>query len=352
MKNVWPWCDSAYSTFGQYHPEIAIIHAARKKNAKCVAFLLGHLDRLRAELDTPELRRANALDFALSCSDLDDEHIINFGRATRRVSIKAWTLLEAIQTRSPRIVNLLCKAMHPPHREEALRHTALIMAAELGKPETCQVLLKRMDFAKVSHRTALQGAVDVSVASGSGQSRLSVFKLLMKHVDVVDDKTVNRAAVKAAHLGHTDVLNHIIATLGDVLCESHPKILEASACLGSHDIIDTLYSQRPELKARNTSSSPSSLLIHAAGTNQRNLVRHLVRTHIADLNSFDAQGRTALHHAAAGCCPNMVRLLLKLGSDSNSLDFEGSTPFALAATARPHQFDPGEDDADAFRDFP
>jgi hypothetical protein len=205
MENVWPWCDSAYLPFGEYHPEIALIHAARKKNTKCVAFLLGHLGRLCVELNTPELRRANVLDFALSCFDLDDGHIINLVRATRRVSIKAWTLLEAIQTRSPRIVAFVCKAMHPPHREEALRHKALILAAELGKPETCRVLLKRMDFTTLSHWTALQGAVDASVASGSDQSRLPVFKLLMEQGDAVDNKTVNRAAVKAAHLGHTDV---------------------------------------------------------------------------------------------------------------------------------------------------
>jgi ankyrin repeat protein len=350
MENVLPWCDSAYLPFGEYHPEIALIHAARKKNTQCVIFLLGHFGRLCVELNTPELRRANVLDFALSCSDLDDGHIINLVRATRRVSIKAWTLLEAIQTRSPRIVALVCKAMHLPHREEALRHKALILAAELSKPETCRVLLKRMDFTTLSHWTALQGAVDASVASGSGQSRLPVFKLLMEQGDAVDNKTVNRAAVMAAHLGHTDVLNHIIEIQGYVICESHPKILEASACIGSLDIIDTLYSQQPELKARNTSSSPSSLLIHAAGTNQRNLVRHLIRTHMADLNYFDALGRTALHYAAAGCCPNMVRLLLKLGADSNSLDFEGSSPFALAATARAQQFGPGDNDVDAFRD--
>jgi ankyrin repeat protein len=351
METLWPLCDTPDEGLHRYDPEVAIIHAARKKHSNCVAFLLGHLPRLYAVYRTPDLGGVTALEFALSCSDLTDVDIRKLVYATPSVAITARTLLEAVRNRSSSIVTLVYKAMHPPHREEALRHKALVLAAELGKRGACRALLKRMDFAKVSHRTALQAAVNASIPPCSRRSRLPVFKLLMEHnLELLDPKTVNRAALSAAHLGHSDVLKHIIDTQGDVICESHAKILEVSACLGYFDIIDTLYSQRPELKARDMPSSPSCLLLHAAAADQRNLVRHLIRTHNADLNHFDARGRTALHYAAAACLPKMVKLLLRLGSAVSCLDCESSTPFFLAATARSHQFDPIDKRVSLFRE--
>ncbi|KAJ0414159.1 ankyrin repeat-containing domain protein [Aspergillus carlsbadensis] len=351
MERVWPFCGSTGSALVRYDPERAILDAARNKNASCVTFLLGRLGKLGGQYTVPEFMGATALEFALSCPDSTDGDIRELVYTTIPFIIRAQTLLEAIRHRGPSIVTLVCRAMHPPHREEALRHKALVLAAELGKPKSCRALLKHMDFANLSHRTALQAAIIASLPPRSRRSRLPVVELLMKQADLLDPKSVNTAALKAAKFDHSEVLRYIIATHGDVIHDSHPGILEASAGQGYIDIIDPLYAQRPELKAPDMPCSPSGLLIQAACAGQKNMVKHLIRKHGADLNHVDDRGRTALHYAAAGCCPKVVKLLLRLGLDPGALDGEGRTPFVLAATLRARQFKSVGDPISDFEDF-
>ncbi len=71
-------------------------------------------------------------------------------------------------------------------------------------------------------------------------------------------------------------------------------------------------------------------LIKAVYENRLAVVRSLLEIEVVKLNAADDRGLTALHHAVVGGHMEIARVLLARGADTEQLDKEGRTPYALA----------------------
>jgi ankyrin repeat protein len=72
-------------------------------------------------------------------------------------------------------------------------------------------------------------------------------------------------------------------------------------------------------------------LIHAAQSNDLDTARLILNSNHGVVNEKDASGATAIHYAALGGHPRIVKLLVECGADINVRDDEfGATPAGWA----------------------
>ena len=74
-------------------------------------------------------------------------------------------------------------------------------------------------------------------------------------------------------------------------------------------------------------------LARAVNERRVEVVEVLLESGLADVDTQDDHGATALHHAAENGFPEMARLLLAHGADAGATDLEGRTPTMVASLA-------------------
>lgn len=120
----------------------------------------------------------------------------------------------------------------------------------------------------------------------------------------------NTALMYAAFYGHVPVIRALLAAGADPDASSTEDGLEAEA---------------------------TALMLTAGSAfinNHAEVIRLLAEAG-ADLDARDAEGRTALHHAAGRAVPNALQALLVLGADPNARDGEGHTALGLLGEVDP-----------------
>ena len=106
--------------------------------------------------------------------------------------------------------------------------------------------------------------------------------------------------------------------------------------LGSYEIVQSFLTHAvvPGKLDINASSGPMKLVaLHAAAARGRADVVEALLHHRASVDTVDASGRSALHHAAGGDHDDVLRVLVSAGARVTRGDSRDQTPLALAHAA-------------------
>ena len=251
--------------------------------------------------------------------------------------------------------------------------TALMIAAEVGRPEVLKILLEA--GAKVDRRTE-GGWTSLHYAAYRGKTR--AIQCLVKHckdtygekyVDAFvryKDKTQQQAVHKAAALGHDDAVARLLDEFNaELTCvdENNYGLIHLAAAGGHHRVVRVLLDRGADVGAR-TKSGWTALHLAAHGSHAGTvgtLVQHTdnpppppdqkgggggknrrgskagaavklppVTTTKMLMLARDRSGETALHKAAFNCDNFITETLLEKGSDVNAKNKANETPLHLA----------------------
>jgi ankyrin repeat protein len=157
-------------------------------------------------------------------------------------------------------------------------------------------------------------------------------KTLTQHVGELNDEARMEMLKHAVRQGHTHAVEHIISSNKFDLDATDSKGLTAAhhaAAANDLKILEMLKNAGANMDtASNNTLTP---LMHGARSNAAATVKYLSNLEGMDINKTDADGRTALFHAAQSGSLDTVKELLKAGADPNIKDkFDYSAIHAAA----------------------
>jgi len=297
--------------------------AARSGNTAAIAVLVEN----GADLNCFDTRNRTPLTEAISHNHPEAAiELIRRGAVTnvKTGSEKQSPLMLAASCKSGDLVQLLLSKGSHLEERDAYGCTPLIYAARSGTPEIVEMLLNAGANQRAidkNGRNAIQWASPLTP---------EISKLLLKRTSLSPQKATS-ALLKAAADGHSDTIEHLISkrALIQPKEEGGASALE-NAVLARSDAALKLLLEQPSLEINyRTGKRLRTALISAARTGIIDRVRMLLEAG-ADPNIADADGKTAVHHAAGYAHQGLLPILKEHGADLLSRTPGGKSLLHLA----------------------
>lgn len=157
-------------------------------------------------------------------------------------------------------------------------------------------------------------------------------RTLTEHIGELNDEARMEMLKHAVRQGHTHEIEHIISSNKFDLSATDRKGLTAAhhaAAANDLKILEMLKNAGANMDT--ASNSTLTPLMHGARSNAAATVKYLSNLEGMEINKTDADGRTALFHAAQSGSLDTVQELLKAGADPNQQNKEGLTALHITA---------------------
>jgi ankyrin repeat protein len=222
---------------------------------------------------------------------------------------KRTPLMLAASMRSAQLTALLLDKGSDVEARDFLRRTPLMHAARSGSPEIVEMLLNAGANIRAMDK-------DGNDAFYWGSYTSPDVSMLLLRRSSLSPKKATKALLKAAHAGHTQVIEELLSKRASIQPAEpggesalHNAVLQKS----SHALRILLQHPSAEVGYR-CGKRLRTALITAAIIGDVHKARMLLETG-ADLTIVDADGKTAIHHAAANARLDVIRLFKEVGAD-------------------------------------
>lgn len=210
--------------------------------------------------------------------------------------------------------------------------TPLYLAAASGHAHCVECLLQHQADPNAAD---VEGRTPLIAAAGAGRGSI-VQRLLAAGASPIAVDQLRRTALHwAAHSGDLEAAQALVQAANNALIDAGDAEQETALLLASRRgidaIVDLLLAHRAAVEVINVHGITP--LMAASFFGHQGVVSRLARAGANVAAAQPSTRRTALHLAALGGQPEVVRVLVSYGAAVNAQDVEGRTPRDLAAEA-------------------